>query len=745
MTSIIALFVYILSTHLWAKEPAHYVDPMIGTGGRMWSKAMLSPAVTTPFGMVKVGPETRMSWWIPEAIHKAPFFTAGYSDNHPRVYGFGHARLSGTGARVGSFIRVLPLKSEKKLKKKNLSVRLDKSSEKARVGFYQVELPSEKVRVSLTATERCAYHRYEFKKNSSAHLLLDPTSTLLGGSKNSEIYFKQLDPAHFELAMTQNASFAGRYGGLRAYAYVEVEPAPRKVKPFNNEKIHLDFGNTSLVNFKLCLSYVSNQNAQENFVHEIATQSFEAIQKSTVDKWNHRLGKIELEADKDIKKMFYTALYHTHQMPTLMTDVNRQYLAFNHQIKEAHDFTYYSDLSLWDTFRTTHPLYTIIAPDIQLDSVKSLIEMAKFQGELPRWPQGGGDAKSMFGTPANFLIAETYLKNIGEFDVRTAFDLMIKAAKNPKDKPLRNPVCLIYQYCPNDLVEESVAKTLEYSWTDAVTATLAEALGENELAKEFQAYAQNYRQVWDSKTQYFRGKNSDGTWASLKKNVLTYFDLGKKQSRPYVEGSPRHWRFSVPHDPQGLIELFQGKSNFTRELHRFMSGASERRAALIFSPYYWHGNQHDIHAAYLFNHSHPEYTQYWVRWILETRYAPTSDAYDGNDDGGTLSAWYVLSGLGLYPKAGTDKYWLGSPVIKKAKVQLKNKTLTIIAHKWSTKNYFIDKVMLNSQRLCSPEISHHELEGELEFFMRETPLVGGGYDCKNSVESTKVVPWTGFR
>ena len=243
----------------------------------------------------------------------------------------------------------------------------------------------------------------------------------------------------------------------------------------------------------------------------------------------------------------------------------------------------------------------------------------------------------------------------------------------------------------------------------------------------------NYKNIFNPETKYFQGKNTDGSWVvPLLPNFTSYYDevLIKKVSHAYCEGSARQWRWSVPQDPQGMIELFGGSDYFVRELDKFMSDASKNRAAVNPGAGYWHGNQHNLHAAYLFNDAgRSDLSQKWVRWILDERYSRDIDGRDGNDDGGTLCSWYVLSALGIYPVAGTDKYWIGSPNIESASISLGGgKTLDIVVENQSKSSVYIQSAVLNGETLSAAQLSHSQISGGgvPKFVKGDSPALGGG-------------------
>ena len=362
--------------------------------------------------------------------------------------------------------------------------------------------------------------------------------------------------------------------------------------------------------------------------------------------------------------------------------------------------------------------------------VVSLVNMAEQGGYLPRWPSGGGYTGSMFGTPADIVIAESYLKGIRDFDVESAYQAMKKTALGPV--PAGSPFSgrvgvehyLKHEYCPADLMKKSVASTIEYSYADQAIARLAEALGHRDDAIAFQQHGRFYRNLWNSETQFFQPRDSHGTFLSdFRPELLTYVDIAGRFTHAYVEGSAWQWRWGVASDAAEVVSLFKSRAFFVQELDRFFD-RSPVGVGLNPNGYYWHGNQPDLNAAYLFNHaSRPDLTQKWVRWILETKYGDQENGLDGNDDGGTLSAWYVLSSLGLFPTAGTDRYEITGPLWDRAEIQLQDQRLTIVADNAATNHPYIQKVWLNGKLLDRYSIEHAAIAGggTLRFEMGPEP------------------------
>lgn len=468
-----------------------------------------------------------------------------------------------------------------------------------------------------------------------------------------------------------------------------------------------------------------------NLEAEAGSRNFDQVRDNAVAKWEDRLSSITISSsDPEIMTVFYTALYHSLIMPTNFTDVNGEYLGFDKQVHVADGYTYRSDMSLWDTCRDTHSLYTLIEPEIQNDCLNSLVEMADAGGVIPRWPMGAGYASSMHGDPTNIMITESYLKGFRDFDVEALYGYMKNTSENSVNRSGRNFIKEYneYGYIPDDLAngEESVSFTLEYAWEDHAIAVLAEQLGHTEDVARYSGKAMYYKNLFNPETKYFQARNSDGSFVwNFSPYITSFYDaiMIKKFAACYSEGSARQWRWSVLHDIDGMIELFGSEEYFVSELEKFMKDASLNRAAIDPSHGFWIGNQHDIHTPYLFaNAGRSDLTQKWVRWTLDNRFSDDINGLDGNDDGGTLSSWYVFSAMGFYPLAGSDKYWIGSPNIDSAEIALGNdKTLKVTALNQGKKNIYVKSVTLNGVELDGCYITHEQLMGggELVFNMSD--------------------------
>ena len=724
------------------------VNPFVATGGIPFMQGFDTPAATVPFGMVRLGPDTASMFTGTQGVSRSGYY---YGDN--KIVGFSHTRLVGADSHEGGVFRVFPTVESrvgKVILPKDRFARFSHGDEQAYPGYYSVRLPKDDVRVELTVTPRTGLHRYTFAKNETPHLLVDIGSSIGGKRTDDAMAVVHPEKQEMEGMVRLYGSFSGRYGGLDVYFVAKFSQPFAKYGTWSagrltagsanvsGKDIGVDLafanqGSKTSVEMQLALSYVSIANARLNLAAEAAAKGFDAVVSDAEGEWEKRLSRIFVQGGTPKQqRIFYTSLYHTFQMPTVFNDVNGDYIGFDRAIHKADKFQYYTDMSLWDTVRTVHPFYNLIARSEQRDMMCSLVEMAKAGGCLPRWPSGCGYTNCMFGTPADLAVSEAWQKGVRDFDVQTAYRAMRQVALEgvPAGSRFggRDDVAEYARlgYIPDDKTDKSVAKTLEICWEDYGIGQLAGALGYQEDAELFAKHAQFYHNLWNPATRYFQPRESDGSFfKDFKPLLLSYLDFGNKHTKAYCEGSAEQWRYVVPFDPDGLIALFGGPEPFVAALTTFFENMNKTVGELNPGPYYWHGNEPDIFSAYLFNSAgRPDLTQKWVRRILDTQYADTYYGLGGNDDGGTLSAWYVLSALGFYPVAGTTKYQIGSPLFDKAVVQMgEGKVLTVVAENNSPKNVYVQKISLNGTPFGKTWFDHADIAngGELHFVMGPNP------------------------
>jgi predicted alpha-1,2-mannosidase len=718
------------------------VNVFNGTGGVPWVCAYNTPAAQVPWGLVRLGPDTASILTDTPALNASGYY---YGDN--KIIGFSHTRLVGADAEEGGVFRVFPAtdRSAAAARKADRAVRFSHSQEKAFPGYYAVRLPKENILVELTATPRAGIHRYTFAPGDTPHLIVDVTSFLGGRRVEEGVLLLYPDRQGMEGKVRVRGTFSGRYDGLDVYFAAKFSRPFAAYGTWNGDRfdagsdsaagsdigVDIEFAATpeNVVELRLALSHVSMANAWENLEAETGSLTFQQTLAAATRAWEERLGKIRITGGTEThRRIFYTALYRTMHMPSVFEDVNGQYRGFDKEVHESEGFTYYTDFSLWDTFRTVHPLYNLIAREAQRDMMVSLVEMAKTGGAFPRWPAGCGYTNCMFGTPADIAVTEAWLKGIRDFDMETAYTKMRQLALEGVPEGVRfggrNGLqhYLSLGYCPADKMNKSVSATVEYGWADHALSLLAKDLGHTEDAATFAENAQSYRKLWNPETQYLQARNSDGSFSSdFDPDLLSYLDFDGKYTEAYVEGSALQWRWTVPFDPDGLISLFNSREYFVEELEKYFEGSRDDVGGWNPGGYYWHGNEPGIPAVYLFNSAgRPDLTQKWVRWLLETKYADDYVGLDGNDDGGTLSGWYVFSALGFYPIAGTTRYELGAPLFETAEIDLGESVLKVVAENYAPDNIYVESVTLNGVPLEHWSIDHSQIAqgGELRFKMR---------------------------
>lgn len=709
------------------KLESTYVNPFIGTGGH----GHTFPGAMVPFGMLQVSPVNGISKWD---------WCSGYHYSDSIAVGFGHLTLSGTG--IGDLNDVLIMPVSKKLDLSLLTTDRNqfpyKSSyshknEKATPGYYQVFLKDWNVNVEVTASKRTAYHKYTFAENVPQSVVID-LGFAINWDKAVATYIKIEDDHTLSgyrhskgWANNQKVFFTIQFSkpfiSHQIYNNGEVvavskEVESTKVQLFFDEKISKE------VQAKLSLSSVSIQNAKENMNAE---NHFEKVKTNAEKQWQKALAKIEIETPTDsLKTIFYTALYHAQVAPVTFSDKNGEFRMGNDSIVKANGYTAYSTLSLWDTFRTENPLLTLIAPNRVSDMVNSMLAYYQDTKRLPVWTLYGNETNCMTGYHSIPVIVDAYLKGFTGFDAEKVYEAM-KATMMQDDRGLKH--YKKYGYIPYDLLDESVTITLEYAFDDWCVAQMAKKLGKKDDAKFFLNRAKSYTHLFDEETRFMRGKSSDG------KSWNEPFDpkySSHREHTDYTEGNAYQHSWFVPHNVQNLIKLYGGTTTFTKGLEKLFTESSEITGENVSADIsgligqYAHGNEPSHHIAYLFNEAQqPWRTQYWVNHILKTQYNAMPNGLSGNEDCGQMSAWYVMSAMGLYPlNPASGVYQITSPLFQKSTLHLQgNKIFEITAENVSGKNIYIQSATLNGKEFNQTTITHQQLlqGGELHFVLGNTP------------------------
>ena len=617
---------------LQAQNYSQYVNPFIGTGGH----GHTFPGAIVPFGMVQLSPDTRIddSWDGSSGYH--------YSDSV--MYGFSHTHLNGTGVSDYGDIMLMPTFDINALNPKEYSSTFSHQNEKATAGYYKVHLDKYDIDVELTTSKRVGFHRYTFNKDGNANIILDLNhrDKLL----NSEI--KILDDKTL-LIYRQSAAWATNQ---QIWAKIEFNQ-PMNFQNIENKGsiISKKVKKGEQILAKVSLSFTGFDGAKLNS-SEIKNWDFDGVKKEAEKLWNKELSKIEIKSeDKNKRTIFYTALYHVFTQPNVVNDLDGKYMGMDKKIHTAENFEYYSVFSLWDTFRAYNPLMTLIDKKRTSDFINTFIKMYEQGGKLPVWELAANETECMIGYHSVSVIADAMAKNIKGFDYEKAYEaakhsamLDIFGLKDYREKG----------FISIDDEHESVSKTLEYAYDDWCIAQMAKILNKNEDYQYFMQRSQSWKNLFDPETHLMRPKKN-GAW-------LNPFD-GREVNNNYTEGNAWQYSFFVPQDINGLIEFHGGKENFEKKLDELFSLPSEttgREQADITGliGQYAQGNEPSHHVAYLYNLiGKSEKTNEKIKFILDHFYKNAPDGLIGNEDCGQMSAWYVLSSMGMYNVTPGQNQW----------------------------------------------------------------------------------------
>jgi predicted alpha-1,2-mannosidase len=648
-----------LTTFLFSQNFQQYVNPFIGTGGHGHSY----PGATLPFGMVQLSPDTRIdgSWDGCSGYH--------YSDNV--IYGFSHTHLNGTGVSDFGDIMVMPTMGEVSFNTKIYSSTFSHANEKASAGFYSVKLNKNNIDVQLTTSTRVGFHQYTFNKKGVANIILDLNhrDKLLYGD------IKIVNNKTIQILRRCEAWAKDQY----VYAQIEFN-VPMKISKLEaNKENRSDFysgtelkiafskkvkiGEKILV--KVALSPTSYEGAKLNS-SEIKGWDFDKVKKEAIRLWDKQLSKIEIaEMDDDKLTIFYTALYHTMVQPNIAQDIDGKYRGRDNKIHESEGFDYYSIFSLWDTFRAAHPLYTLIEKKRTADFINTFLKQYEQGGRLPVWELASNETDCMIGYHSVSVMADAMAKGITGFDYEKCFE----AAKH---SAMRDELGL-KAYKENGFISidddhESVSKTLEYAYDDWCIAQIAQILNKKEEYDYFMKRSQNWKNVFDWNTGFMRPKKNGG-WDKP-------FDP-REVNNNFTEGNAWQYSFFVPQDIPGMIEAYGGNKKFEAKLDEMFNSESkttgrEQIDVTGLIGQYAHGNEPSHHMAYLYNYvDKPEKTNEKVHYILNNFYKNAPDGLIGNEDCGQMSAWYVLSSMGIYAVTpGSPKWEPTKPYFEKIKFNL---------------------------------------------------------------------------
>ncbi|MDQ1095183.1 putative alpha-1,2-mannosidase [Chryseobacterium sp. SORGH_AS909] len=668
MKKILFVLLGVISAHAFSQNYAQYVNPFIGTGGH----GHTFPGAIVPFGMVQLSPDTRIdgSWDGCSGYH--------YSDSV--IYGFSHTHLNGTGVSDYGDIMLMPTMGKASLNSKEYSSLFSHKNEKATAGFYSVKLNKNNIDVRLTTTKRVGYHEYTFNNAGTANIILD----LNHRDKLLEGEVRIIDPKTVEVFRRSSAWATDQY----IYARIEFsKPVEISRKEVNGTQDRNVYTGTRLalafsakvkkgekINVKVAISPTGYEGAGKNMLAEGKSNDFESIRKMAAADWDKELSKIEVKsADKNKLTIFYTALYHVFTQPNINMDTDGKYRGRDNKFYMAKGFDYYTVFSLWDTFRGAHPLMTLIDRKRTSDFINTFIKQYEQGGKLPVWELASNETECMIGYHAVSVIADAMAKGIKGFDYEKAFE----ASKHSAMLDIFG----LNAYKQNNYISiddehESVSKTVEYAYDDWCIAQMAKILGKKEDYQYFMKRSQNWKNLYNPENGFMQPRKN-GNWYQP-------FDP-REVNNNYTEGNSWHYSYSVQQDIPGLIAAHGGKEKFEQFIDAIFAAPDKTTGreqvditGLIGQ--YAQGNEPSHHIAYLYNYvGKPEKTDEKIKYILDHFYKNAPDGLIGNEDCGQMSAWYILSTLGIYAVTpGLPEWQTTKPYFDEIKIHLEDGTTRTI-------------------------------------------------------------------
>lgn len=697
------------------RDYTQYVNPFIGTGGH----GHTYPGPALPFGMIQPGPDTRLEGWDG---------CSGYHYTDSLIYGFSQTHLSGTGIEDYCDFLFMPTTGKPQFINKQYASPFLKKNEKASPGYYSTFLDKYQIKAEITATRRSGWYRFTFPKTNEANIIIDlkhrdkVLSSWIEIVNDREIRGYRRSSAW---AKGQELYFHVKYNKpFKSYGIAVDDVLKPGIKKANgtNIKLFIQFETNSeeAILSRVAISAVDEAGALKNLDQEVDGFDFDKVRTKAKNAWNIELAKIDAEGtDKKQLTTFYSALYHSLLNPNLYMDVDGRYRGLDNKIHVAKDFEYYSVFSLWDTYRTENPLLTLISRKRTLDFIKTFLAMHEQGGLLPIWPLGNEETFCMIGNHAIPIITDAYAKGIRGFDPKLALAAM-KHAVNRKqfgiDVYVKNGAVMA------DLEHESASKTVEYAYDDWCIAQFAKMIGATADYHTYITRAQYWKNVFDPVSGHIRARNNGGWWKPFNPTEV---------NNNYTEGNSWHYSFSTQQDVNGHMELMGGEKKYQQKLDELFTtkeGLTGRDQSDITGliGQYAHGNEPSHHMAYLFNFtSHPEKTQYYIHKIMNEQYHDAPDGLAGNEDCGQMSAWLVMSAMGIYPVSpGNNEYNIGTPWFKKMTISLENgKKIVITAPTKTAANYYLKGITLNGKAYRKLFINFGDLANgaALNFDLSATP------------------------
>lgn len=735
----IVLMVMVVTSCSRSNEPGTYVNPFIGTGAH----GHTFPGATTPFGMVQLSPDTRTGNW--DAC-------SGYHYSDSVIIGFSHTHLSGTGCIDLGDVLIRPatqtVSSLVDEEGKLIPAPFSHNTETARPGYYSVMLDKERIKCELTTTKRTGIHRYTFPDGMKSSIILDLTHQLDNEQMKLQIQSiteNEISGYRFSKgwANDQRLYFVARFSQDFQNSIIWSKgKALESILPVNSDdiKVELSWDNlkSSQIEIHVGISSVSIDGAKKNMETEAPTFNFEEYRLKAEKLWNKELGMIQVEGGtQKEREIFYSALYHSLIAPYLINDVDGNYRGIDGEIHRDEKQNHYTAFSLWDTFRAWHPLMTLRDEAFVNEMINSMLDFYRQNGKLPVWPLWSCETNTMIGYHSVSVIADAWKKGIRGYDAELALKAMIASANTSRKG---NDLYRQLGFIPANMKRESVSCLLEYAYDDWCISLLAADLGEEEIANEYKTRALNYRNVFDGNSMFFRGKQDNGNWIS----PFDPFEV----SRDMTEANAWQYRFFVPHDIQGLVNLFGGEKAFSEALDTLFNVTSEIKGDLQditgLVGQYAHGNEPSHHIAHLYSYvGQPWKTQLYVHKLLNEMYDNTPEGIIGNEDCGQMSAWYLMNSLGIYPVCpGSNEYILTTPRFEEMIFTLGNgKQIRIETDKNPHKYPFIKSVSWNGEKVNATFITHQQLSsgGVLSFELSQEAYKGARNSRPYSMTTEKQV------
>ena len=701
LLSLFAAFCVSAPTLAATSDLTRYVNQWIGTGGH----GHVFLGANVPFGYVQLGPTQPTRGWD---------WCSGYYYDDNVLIGFSHTHLSGTGIGELGDVTILPVANEQQD-----SVYFTHEQETVHPGYYAINLTDPKVKVELTATARVGMHRYTFAGQEKGLLKINMNQGIGWDALKSSSLRQTGDNT------IEGSRISTGWAKLQQVYFYAAFSSNVKVLSYDNNVFTIEVEEaTKPVVVKVGLSGVSTANAKMNMDKEIPGWNFDAVAKAATEDWNRQLGRVMIETkDNTLRRIFYTAMYHSMIAPSVFNDVNGDYRGSDGKVHHG-DFVNYTTHSLWDTYRAAMPLMTLIHPEKMGDMVETYMHIFEEQGKLPVWHLMGNETDCMVGNPGIIILADLVLKGFVK-DKEAAYQAL-KASALKDDRGLK--LLREYGYIPldKDPTFEVAAKGLEYAIADAGIAKVAKMLGKQEDYEYFYKRGQAYRRLFDKSDAFMKGVDSNGNF----RTPFNPFHAVHRQD-DYTEGNAWQYTWLVPQDVHGLVSLFPSEKAFTDKLDSlfFVEGQHGEESSPDISGLigeYAHGNEPSHHIIYMYNYvGQPWKAAKLLRQTLDTMYKDDFDGLSGNEDVGQMSAWYVMSSIGLYqvdPSGG--KFVFGSPLFDSATMNVGNsKTFTIVAHNNSRTNMYIQSVKLNGKNYTKSYIDYKDIMkgGKLEFTMGNNP------------------------